>query len=279
MNRVNRLPGLPPATVVHSSSHMCGTVTESRRLFLQSSSVVRPEEWHHLEEEFRDLQRRHPNLYASWTDRNGRWMGFSGPQGEEDRFRALLGLTGAAAGHSGGDGAIDYFLNLVKEYLLNCKSNNISVGQHATVEKTLGPGPRSPGVIGADPTLGLEEIYTIRPLCQALADYCLEREGHALAVQNSVLELIGEAGKGPDATNPKSKPAQQNDQSARAAARQAVVMPLLKSKGWTRGRWITASGVSKNCIYEYLRGTRQLSYDNRRAMAEVLGLKPEELPE
>jgi hypothetical protein len=36
--------------------------------------------------------------------------------------------------------------------------------------------------------------------------------------------------------------------------------------------------VSKNCAYEYLAGTRDLSEENRRAMAEELGLATEQLP-
>jgi hypothetical protein len=60
----------------------------------------------------------------------------------------------------------------------------------------------------------------------------------------------------------------------KAAARQAIVMPILGLKGWSRGRWATEAGVGKNSVYEYLDGKRQLSPENRRAMAEVLGLDP-----
>jgi len=65
----------------------------------------------------------------------------------------------------------------------------------------------------------------------------------------------------------------------KAAARQAVVMPILASKRWKRGRWATEAGVGKNSVYEYLDGRRTLTDDNRKAMAEVLGLKPTDLPE
>jgi hypothetical protein len=68
--------------------------------------------------------------------------------------------------------------------------------------------------------------------------------------------------------------------SLRSAARRAVVMPILKSKRWTRGRWATEAGVSKNSVYEYLKGTRTLKDENRQAMAEALGLKkPTDLPD
>ena len=60
--------------------------------------------------------------------------------------------------------------------------------------------------------------------------------------------------------------------------RRAVVDPLLKAKGWTVNKWGTQAGVSKNCAYDYLAGKRNLSTANRLAMAQVLGLKAEDLP-
>jgi hypothetical protein len=81
-------------------------------------------------------------------------------------------------------------------------------------------------------------------------------------------------------SQPKATPAtEQGAQASRAAARQAVVMPILKLKRWKRGKWATAAGVSKNSVYEYLDGKRNLSEDNRQAMADALGLKPENLPD
>lgn len=64
----------------------------------------------------------------------------------------------------------------------------------------------------------------------------------------------------------------------RARVRQAVVTPILDKKGWTRSKWATEAGVSKNSVYEYLDGRRSLSDANRKPMAEVLDLKPEQLP-
>jgi hypothetical protein len=67
--------------------------------------------------------------------------------------------------------------------------------------------------------------------------------------------------------------------SLRAAARQAVVTPILASKRWTRGKWVTKAAVGKNSVYEYLDGRRTLTDENRKAMAEALGLEPTDLPE
>jgi hypothetical protein len=69
------------------------------------------------------------------------------------------------------------------------------------------------------------------------------------------------------------------DQAELARVRQEVVMPRLREKRWKRGRWVTESGVSKNSVYEYLEGKRTLSVENRKAMAEALDLKPEDLPD
>lgn len=71
----------------------------------------------------------------------------------------------------------------------------------------------------------------------------------------------------------------EQSRSALAAGRQKVVMPLLDSKGWTRCKWATKAGVGKNCVYEYLKGQRSLSQENREALAEEIGLNPGGLPE
>jgi hypothetical protein len=73
--------------------------------------------------------------------------------------------------------------------------------------------------------------------------------------------------------------AEESSEGVRAAARKAVVMPILASKRWKRGKWATKAGVGKNSVYEYLEGRRTLSDENRKAMAEALGLEPTDLPE
>jgi hypothetical protein len=98
-----------------------------------------------------------------------------------------------------------------------------------------------------------------------------------------------DTGQGPDISGiaAKSDPYRTSSSSdpipmespTRAGARQAVVMPILASKRWKRGRWATEAGVGKNSVYEYLDGRRTLTDENRKAMAEVLGLKPTDLPE
>jgi DNA-binding Xre family transcriptional regulator len=66
----------------------------------------------------------------------------------------------------------------------------------------------------------------------------------------------------------------------RASKRQAVVMPILRNRRWKRGRLVTESGLGKNSVYRFLDGTRaSITAQNRQAIADALGLKPEDLPD
>jgi hypothetical protein len=57
-------------------------------------------------------------------------------------------------------------------------------------------------------------------------------------------------------------------------------MPILTKKRWRRGRLATVAAVGKNSVYEYLDGTRtKITDENRTAIADALGLKPEQLPD
>ena len=68
--------------------------------------------------------------------------------------------------------------------------------------------------------------------------------------------------------------------SERAARRRAVVNPILEKKRWKAGRLVTESAVGKATVYGYLDGTRGwIDEDNRKAIAECLDLKSEELPD
>jgi hypothetical protein len=75
-----------------------------------------------------------------------------------------------------------------------------------------------------------------------------------------------------------SGPGHSSKTADKAATRSSIVSPILAAKNWTLNRWASKAGVGKNCAYEYLAGTRDLSEENRRAMAQELGLTPEQLP-
>lgn len=81
------------------------------------------------------------------------------------------------------------------------------------------------------------------------------------------------------ATQPESAVGMLTAVGERAARRQAVVMPILAQKGWSRGLLAAKAGLGKNSVYEYLDGTRaRITDDNRIAIADALELKPEQLP-
>lgn len=85
---------------------------------------------------------------------------------------------------------------------------------------------------------------------------------------------------------PKVKPSEKADSdeteavAERAARRRAVVNPILRKKHWKPGRLVTAAGVGKNSVYQYLDGTRaKITEENREAIAQALDLRPEQLPD
>ena len=68
--------------------------------------------------------------------------------------------------------------------------------------------------------------------------------------------------------------------TARAARRQTVVNPILDRKRWMRGRLATEAGLGKNSVYKYLDGTRdKITTENRKALADALGLGEDQLPD
>jgi hypothetical protein len=69
------------------------------------------------------------------------------------------------------------------------------------------------------------------------------------------------------------------EQTVRAKERQAVVMPILERKKWTRNKLASKAGVSPTCVTEYLAGKRRrLTLPNHKAIADALGIEPKALP-
>jgi hypothetical protein len=62
-------------------------------------------------------------------------------------------------------------------------------------------------------------------------------------------------------------------------ARKAFVMPCLAEKGLTRSRWADKTGVDPSVVYDYLNGKSHPRPENRKALAEALGLRANDLPE
>ncbi|MBZ5609857.1 MAG: hypothetical protein LAP38_16470 [Acidobacteriia bacterium] len=88
-----------------------------------------------------------------------------------------------------------------------------------------------------------------------------------------LVRVASSEGIAPSATEPQAI-------AERAARRQAVVNPILQQKRWKPGRLATEAGVGKNSVYQYLDGTRvKITDENRKAIAGVLGLEPDQLPD
>jgi hypothetical protein len=148
--------------------------------------------------------------------------------------------------------------------------------------------PLPPHVSGEPPGLGVSNLEWWQYIglnerhnqAMALRPYLEDRIAHWQVVYSTPLPKVAAPEQAPhvpvssDAVRPS-----ENSPAGIAAARQKIVNPILAAKRWTRGKWVTESGVGKNCIYEYLDGKRNPGTENRQAMADALGLKLEDLPE
>ena len=72
---------------------------------------------------------------------------------------------------------------------------------------------------------------------------------------------------------------QRQESEIRAQARQAVVNPILQEKGMTASKWADRAGVDTSVVYDYLKGKSNPRPENRKALAEAIGLRAIELPE
>ncbi len=120
--------------------------------------------WRQLEAEFRALAPECSELQAIWIeiDKPQWWLRGDGAH----RFRSLAGIAASAANYQGRKYACEYWLDLVKGYLLACSSKMIAQG---TVTSAGNWKRKSSGEI----VDGI--IFTIYAPCAASADYCLER--------------------------------------------------------------------------------------------------------
>lgn len=113
----------------------------------------------------------------------------------------------------------------------------------------------------------------IEHVFESSARFCEELAARAFESEAAVVS--GRSGE-----NQAVHPSLEETQQDRARRRQAVVMPILSQKRWTRGRLVTEAAVGKNSVYEYLDGRRKsITTGNRDAIADTLGIKREKLPE
>jgi len=129
-----------------------------------------------------------------------------------------------------------------------------------------------------------ETIGIIERLLEASAIYCARLDRRSLEEATLCSEDSGYEGKAADQGKDFTERAviesfREESVHERSERRRAVVMPILLSKKWTRGKWATQGGVGKNSVYEYLGGKRNLRLESRQALAEEVGLKLEEFPD
>jgi hypothetical protein len=230
--------------------------------------------WRGLEREFRELCREQPMIRATETP-----DGWSVRTKKAERFKALAGIAGRNA--SGGSPTWNHWLDLLKAWLLETSSELIDCSHIMSaggIEARIPAAakniyhPNWPKISPDDQRMRRYTLCTISSICEASADYCLELARSSLRsrrAQESAEAPLHDESREERLQAPK-----------RAARRQAVVSPILTQKRWTRGRLVTKSGVGKATVYGYLDGTRSwIGEDNRKAIAECLGLKPEQLPD
>lgn len=58
----------------------------------------------------------------------------------------------------------------------------------------------------------------------------------------------------------------------RATERRRAVMPVLQQKGMSPSRWADRAGVDPSVVYGYLSGKSQPRLENRKALAQAIGL-------
>ncbi|HUE02572.1 MAG TPA: helix-turn-helix transcriptional regulator [Bryobacteraceae bacterium] len=228
--------------------------------------------WRDLEREFRELCREQPMIRAAETP-----DGWIVRTKKAVRFKALAGI--AALNASGGSSTWNQWLDLVKAWLLQTSSELIDC-IHATsaggIEAQIPAAAKNiyhhnwPKILPDDQRMRRYTLCTINSICEASADYCLELARSSFQSRrrqkSAKAPLQGESSK--------------HLAAERAERRQAVVDPILARKHWTRGQLATEAGVGKATVYGYFDGSRsRISQDNRKAIADCLGLPADRLPE
>ena len=243
--------------------------------------------WRERHKEFLAEAIRFAELKAKWTAYFGGWRlwwGSKGARVPQECLQALTRVTQEAINgipDSHANGETEPWVRWL-EFMRRGTWRGLRVTGHCAVSELVWEAGvkigRPPVVVrrelrlstGDEPEADhwLEDL-TLENVFRASAEFCDEL--------SRTLELLA-----PEAVELKTaEPASAGSTSIveRSKVRRTVVLPILASKRWTRGKWATKAGVSKNSVYEYLNGKRKLTQENRKALADVLGLKPEDLPE
>jgi hypothetical protein len=199
----------------------------------------------------------------------GSWRLNAGPSADFlARFEETATWAGSVLGPPQGVKPIQFWLHRLFEDLLETEGPRDEIGHLAI-------GQRDQGGI-------------IRDVCQASSTFCsrlatrsMEREVEAPRPQPRSDETRDrEADANDPGTGRRANKNESQIIAERAANRQKVVLPILSKKRWKRGKLATQAAVSRNSVYQYLDGTREtITPENRKALADALGLPPDQLPD
>lgn len=287
-------PGRSPEVSDRPDLQHPGKLTSSHNPKVHSSSEVTMgteaslPTWKDLQTDFLQYAVEHADLRAVWRwmyedpDESaeppapkGQWALEGGSPGSQHLFRVIAGRAATRLSNPSDAEPWRLWLDRMRTegYARDLPPRRVSM-QHIRNLAALGQigRPLPPGFKNQQ----IEQVF------RASADFCFARS----------LTEVNTASPSPAADEARNgqtsevKPAVGGDSAGgeavaeRAARRQAVVNPILKRKRWKQGRLATKAGVGKNSVYDYLDGTRaKITDENRRAIAEALGLKPEELPD
>jgi hypothetical protein len=133
--------------------------------------------WRSHENDFRELQRQHPELFAGERSKAGEWV----VRGDgRDAFESMAAIAAMDAGHPGEK---HRWLDLVKAFLLDRSSEHITCIQLGSAS---GIGVSGDSLQPDDPAVRRVMLCTIRPVCQASGDYCLELAKVARRAESSI---------------------------------------------------------------------------------------------
>lgn len=117
-----------------------------------------------------------PRVKAHWSSLDQCWR-VSVASGEADYYKAVIRLAASLAGHGGGNEAIDYWLNLLRDHLLASGSRMLSSGSEFRLMRPAGDHREAEGGPWPDAPTRHGAAYMIHGLFRACADYCLARAG------------------------------------------------------------------------------------------------------
>jgi hypothetical protein len=237
---------------------------------------------------------KHPNLFAHWDSLQKRWTYLDRPvdeQGKPDPYQSVLADPEAVRLLKEAARIALSLLRHSRDPDTRALASTLREPQHVWLdlmkakERGFQRVPQLTHWRGGKPMEAFMESGAVPPDARLTENGVIHRVFLESANLWGDLTALGFETEAPaPASNAKngtaggSNTTPDPEQAERARVRQAVVMPILGKKNWTRSKWATQAGVSKNSVYEYLDGRRSLSDANRKPMAEVLDLNPKQLP-